>query len=143
VADRTNLTAAHAFFEAWNAGDLIQADSHEADDLVAERPGAPGPMNKEQTRAYTQNFLSAFPGSQFKIWLTVTDGGYVVDHWSITGTHRGTLYSPSGHPIPPTGKSVVLKGTLTSEVKDGKVLRSWGYFDLADLLGQIGLLPPM
>ena len=143
MADQTNLKAAHAFFDAWNAGDLIQADPYEADDMVAERPGAPGPMDKQQTRMYTQNFLSAFPGSQFKLWLTVTDGDYVVDHWSISGTNTGTLYSPSGAPIPPTGKTVVLKGTLTWEIKDGKVVRSWAYFDMGALLGQMGLLPPM
>jgi steroid delta-isomerase-like uncharacterized protein len=134
---------AHAFFDAWNAGDLSLADPYWSDDLVAERPGAPGPMDKQQTRMYHQNFLSAFPDSQFEILLTVADDDYVVDHWSASGTNTGTLYSPSGAAIPPSGRSIVVKGTLTSEVKDGKVFRSWGYFDMADLLGQIGVLPPM
>jgi predicted ester cyclase len=143
VADPTTLKAAHAFFDAWNAGDLSLADPYWSDDLVAERPGAPGPMNRQQTQMYHQNFLSAFPGSQFTIWLTVADGDHVVDHWSASGTNTGTLYSPSGAAIPPSGRSILVKGTLTSEIKDGKVVRSWGHFDLADLLGQIGVLPPM
>ncbi len=143
MADQANLKAAHAFFDAWNAGDLSQTDPYEADDLVGERPGAPGPMNRQQTFLYTQSFLTAFPGSQFEVWLTVADGDYVVDHWTATGTHAGPLLLPSGAQIPPTGKSIVLKGTLTSEVKDGKILRSWGYFDLASMLGQLGLVPAM
>jgi steroid delta-isomerase-like uncharacterized protein len=143
VSDQANFQAAHAFFDAWNAGDLSLADPYEADDMLSERPGAPGPMNKQQTRMYTQNFLTAFPGSQFEVWLTVADGSYVVDHWSIEGTHLGPLQSPSGVPIPPTGKSVILKGTLTSGIKDGKVARSWGFFDLASLLAQLGLVPAM
>ena len=92
---------------------------------------------------YHQNFLTAFPGSQFEVWLTVAEGDYVVDHWTASGVHNGTLYSPSGQPIPPTGKSVTLKGTLTSQIKDGKIVRSWGYFDLASLLMQIGVVPEM
>lgn len=143
MSDRTNLEAAHAFFDAWKAGDLSQADPYEAEDLLSERPGAPGPMDRQQTRMYLQNFLTAFPGSQFEVWLTVTGGDYVVDHWSIDATHTGPLYSPSGAAIPPTGKSITVKGTLTSEVKDGKVVRTWGYFDMAALLAQLGLLPAM
>jgi predicted ester cyclase len=143
VTDQENLKAAHSFFAAWNAGDLSQMDSYEAVDAIAERPGAPGPMDQQSTRMYIQNFLTAFAGSQFEVWLTVADGEYVVDHWSVSGVNNGTLYSPSGQPIPPTGKSVTLKGTLTSQVRDGKVVRSWGYFDLASLLMQIGVVPEM
>jgi steroid delta-isomerase-like uncharacterized protein len=143
VSDQGNLRAAHAFFDAWNAGDLSQLDPYQADDMVSERPGAPGPMNKQQTRMYDQSFLTAFPGSQFEVWLTVADGNYVVDHWTATGTHTGPLQSPSGAAIPPTGKSIVLKGTLTSEIEDGKVIRNWGFFDMAALLIQIGVVPAM
>jgi predicted ester cyclase len=73
----------------------------------------------------------------------VTEGEYVVDHWSITGTNTGPLHSPSGSVIPPSGKSVSLQGVLTSRVRNGKVLASWGYFDLAALLMQIGVVPAM
>ncbi len=67
---------------------------------------------------YSQNFLTAFPGSQFEVWLTVArKDKYVVDHWTAHGVHNGTLYSPSGQPIPPTGKNITLKGTLTSQVE--------------------------
>ena len=75
------------------------------------------------------------------MWLTVAEGDFVVDHWTVEGTHTGPLHSPSGAVFPPTGRSVTLQGTLTSEVKDGKVARSWGYFDMAALLGQLGLVP--
>jgi hypothetical protein len=67
VSDPANLNAAHAFFDAWNAGDLSQTDPYEADDMVSERPGAPGPLNRQQLRMYVQNFLTAFPGSQFEV----------------------------------------------------------------------------
>jgi hypothetical protein len=38
---------------------------------------------------------------------------------------------------------VTLVGSTTSQVKNGKVTRSWAFWDLSSLLGQMGLLPPM
>ena len=46
---------------------------------------------------YTQNFLTAFPGSKFEIVLTVAQGDYVVLHWKVGGgVHSGPLRTPSG-----------------------------------------------
>jgi hypothetical protein len=55
MSEQENIRAAHAFFNAWNAGDLSQADSYEADGFMAEGPGAAGPMNKEQNRMYLRD----------------------------------------------------------------------------------------
>ena len=144
MSEQDNIKAAHAFFDAWNAGDLSKADPYEADDFMAEGPGAAGPMNSEQNRMYVQNFLTAFPGSKFEVLLTITQGDYVVDHWKASGgLHSGPLHTPSGGVIPPTGKTATVVGSTTSLVKNSKVTRSWTFWDMASLLGQLGLLPPM
>jgi ketosteroid isomerase-like protein len=36
MSEQNNVKAAHAFFDAWNAGDLSKAAAYEADDFVAE-----------------------------------------------------------------------------------------------------------
>lgn len=138
-----NIQVAHAFFEAWNAGDLSKMDPVEADDLQAEAPGGPGPMNKTQNRMYSQGFLDAFPGSRFEVIRTIGQGDYVVTQWEATGTHSGPLGTPSGGTIPPTGKGVSVSGSTVSEVKNGKIKRSWTYWDMSGLLIQLGLMPAM
>ncbi len=144
MSEQENIKAAHAFFDAWNAGDLSKSDPYEADDFLAEGPGATGPMNKEQNRMYLQNFLTAFPGSKFEALLTVAQGDYVVVHWKVSGgAHTGPLRSPSGGVIPPTGKTATVVGSSTSQVKNGKITHSWAFWDMMSLLGQLGLLPPM
>ncbi len=143
MSEQENIKAAHALYEAWNAGDLSKADPYEADDFMAEGPGAPGPMNREQNRMYTQNFLTAFPGSKFEVMHTIAQGDYVAVNWKATGTHTGPLPTPSGGAIPPTGKSVTIMGSTTSQVKNGKITRSWTFWDMTSMLGQLGLLPPM
>jgi steroid delta-isomerase-like uncharacterized protein len=144
MSEQENIKAAHAFFEAWNAGDLSQADAYNAADFMAEGPGAPGPMNTEQNRMYSQNFLTAFPGSKFEILLTLAQGDYVVTHWKASGgANSGPLRTPSGGSIPPTGKTATVVGSTTTQLKNGKITRSWTFWDMASLLGQLGLLPPM
>jgi steroid delta-isomerase-like uncharacterized protein len=143
MSEQENIRAASSFFDAWNSGDLSKSAQFEANDMQAEAPGAPAPLNREQNRAYNQNFLTAFPGSKFEVVLTVAQGDYVVINWTITGKHNGPLVSPSGTTIPPTGKVSTLTGSTTSLIKNGKVVRGWTYFDMASLLTQLGLLPPM
>jgi len=144
MSEQENIKAAHAFFDAWNAGDLSKGDPYEADGFMAEGPGAAGPMNKQQNRAYIQNFLTAFPGSKFEALLTVVQGDYVVVNWKVGGgAHTGPLHTPSGGVVPPTGKTATLVGSTTSQVKHGKITHSWTFWDMTSLLGQLGLLPPM
>ena len=143
MSEQENIKAAHAFYDAWNAGDLSRGDAYEADGLMAEGPGAAGPMNKQQNRMYNQNFLTAFPGSKFEKLLTVAQGDYVVVNWKISGVHTGPMQSPSGGIVPPTGRTATVVGSTTSQVKNGKITHSHLFFDMTSLLGQLGLLPPM
>lgn len=143
MSEQENLKAANAFFEAWNAGDLRTSLVYLADDFKGEAPGSPAPMTGEQNLAYNQNFMTAFPGTKFKILLTVMQGDYVVINWMITGKNNGPLQSPSGAVIPPTGKMVTTTGSTTSQLRNNKIVYSWTFFDMAGLLGQLGLMPPM
>jgi len=143
MSEQDNIKAARATFDAWNAGDLSLIDRYRAEGFITDQPGAPGPMNGQQHRMFLQNFLTAFPGSKFEVWLTIAQGDYVVVNWRIGGVHTGPLQTPSGGIVPPTGKTIALIGSDTAQVKNGKVTHIWGHWDLASLLGQLGLLPPM
>ena len=73
----------------------------------------------------------------------MAEGEYVVTEWVATCTHTGPLVSPSGQSIPPTGKHAATHGSNTFEVKNGKVASTRVYWDMVELLGQLGLMPPM
>lgn len=143
MSEQENIKASMAFFEAWNAGDLSKNSAYIADNYIGEGPGRTAPMTSDQESQFNQNFLNAFPGSKFEILLTIVQGEYVVNHWKASGKNTGTLISPSGVAVPPSGKMVTLMGSTTSQVKNGKVVHSWAFWDMASLLTQIGLLPPM
>jgi len=143
MSEQENVKMAHAFFDAFNAHDLDRADAWVTDDYRAEGPGAAGPMSRDQVKAQNQGFITAFPDLHFEVRRTIADGDYVVVHWTGTGTHNGPLLTPSGGSIPPTGKKAMVSGSVTYEFRGGKAARAWNYWDMAGLLGQLGLLPPM
>ena len=143
MSEAETMKAALSFFEAWNAGDLSQGDAYEADTFMSESPGMTGPMNAEQNRMYNQVFLTAFPGSKFEILRTISQGNHVALNWKITGIHSGPLQTPSGGSIPPTGKTATVVGSTIIQIDNGKITHSWNYWDMASLLGQLGLMPPM
>ncbi len=144
MSEQENIKIAQSFFHSFNAHDLDAIDQSRANDFKDEYAvGAVGPMNKEQTRMYEANFMTAFPDIHFEVTLSVAQGDYVVMHWIATGTHTGPLGTPSGGTIEPTGKQATVPGSTTTEIKNARQTRSWTFWDMAGLLGQLGLLPPM
>ena len=75
--------------------------------------------------------------------LTVAQGDHVVAHWTPTGTHDGPLISPAGKRCHPTHKKVTTVGRSTFEIRNGKLVRGWTFWDMAGFLMQLGLMPPM
>lgn len=143
MSEQENVKVATAFFDYFNGHDLDAIGQLQADDFKSEAAGGTGSMNKEQDRMYLQNFLTAFPDLHFETTLAVAQGDHVVINWVVSGTHDGPLGTPSGGAIEPTGKKITVPGSSTYQIKDGKIARSATYWDMAGLLGQLGLLPPM
>jgi SnoaL-like polyketide cyclase len=44
--------------------------------------------------------------------------------------------------LPPTGRSFRVVGAGVGEVRDGLIVHATEYFNMADLLTQVGILPP-
>jgi ketosteroid isomerase-like protein len=56
-----------------------------------------------------------------------------------SGTHDERLATVTGETIPPTQRSVRVSGALLVEVRDGKIVREWSYWDQLSLLAQLGI----
>jgi ferritin-like metal-binding protein YciE/predicted ester cyclase len=140
-AMQENIKVAHATINALNAHDTDKFDQLEHDNIRVETPGAQGAFNKQQYHDYLQDFLVAFPDLHFDIMQTVCQDDTVVLNWTATGTQRGPLRSPQGASIPPTNAQVKMMGSSTIELKHGKALRTYVFFDNAALLSQLGMTP--
>jgi steroid delta-isomerase-like uncharacterized protein len=126
--------------EAFNRHDSQAFASRYAENAVVHDPAYPEPLRgREAIRQDTDDFLRAFPDLHGEIQTTIEDRERISYEMEMTGTHRGVLNVPAGD-IPPTGKRVRLKGAGFVEIdRDGQIVEEHRYYDVAGLLGQIGL----
>ena len=143
MSEQENLRIAEKLINALNAHALNQGQGLQSDDYKFEGPGASQALDRDQSRAYTQGFIDAFPDLHFENRQKIAQGDYVVINWVASGTHTGPLRTPTGATIPPTGKKAIVPGSTTYQFKDGKAVRGWTYWDMVTLLAQLGLMPGM
>jgi steroid delta-isomerase-like uncharacterized protein len=134
-----NKQIALSIIEALNARDLSLWSQHLAEDYIAELPGVSAPLNKTKAMGYHQRFVTALPNIHFEVLHVLAEGDYVLIHWMASGTHEERLATVTGETIPPTQRSVRVSGALLIEVRDGKIVRDWSYWDQLSLLAQLGI----
>ncbi|HEV2810706.1 MAG TPA: ester cyclase [Acidimicrobiales bacterium] len=81
----------------------------------------------------------AFPDNSIGNSVVFDAGDQGAEEARFTGTHSGTLHTPNGD-IPPTGKRMVSQYAAVVPVHDGKVTAFHMYFDVAEVLVQLGLM---
>jgi C-1 hydroxylase len=139
MSEEQNKQIALSLFEALNARDLSLWSQHLAEDYIAEHPGVSVLLNKTRSVGYNQRFVTAFPDIHFEVLSVLAEGDQVLIHWMGSGTHTERLATLTGETIPPTRRSVRVSGTELSEVRDGKIVRDWSYWDQLSLLAQLGI----
>jgi C-1 hydroxylase len=134
-----NKEIALSLFEALNARDLSLWSKHLADDYTAEHPGVSVPLDKTRSMGYHQRFVTALPDIHFEVLSVLAEGDHVLIHWTASGTHAERLATVTGETIPPTRRRATVSGALLTEVRDGKIVREWSYWDQLSLLAQLGI----
>lgn len=81
-----------------------------------------------------KTFYNAFRKDYEQIKVTVDktllDGDYAVTLCEVTAVHSAT------------GKPINFSGTSIAEIRDGKIVTAWNYFDFLSLNIQIGKITP-
>ena len=97
------------------------------------------PLNKTRSIGYHQRFVTALPNIHFEVLHVLAEGDYVLIHWRGSGAHAERLATVTGETIPPTRRRATVSGALLTEVRDGKIVREWSYWDQLSLLAQLGI----
>lgn len=135
------LTAlARSIYDAYNARDFQHAASYSTDDVeitnVATGEVARG---KEGIVAFLQGWATAFPDSHVEVVNIIAGENGAAAEFIARGTQDGPLVGPMGT-IPPTGRAVELRFIDVWEMRGDQIARGRTYFDMATMLGQLGLL---
>jgi predicted ester cyclase len=135
MADPKQVVARHV--EAFNARDADAEPWSDDGELVAPNASMHG---REQILGFLGVFWDAFLDGRLETSRVLAEGSEVAAEGQFVGTHTGVLRTPAGD-VAPTGRHLLL-GWMSSYVVRGDELASEHlYFDQADLLGQLGLMP--
>lgn len=123
------------YTDAWN--------SHDAAAIIAtfeaggtyNDPVTPGPLTGEAIGVYAKGLWDAFPDLSFETLSSIENGnGLLAAQWLMKGTNTGSMNG-----LPPTGKSISLRGADFVSVKGGKIHSIEGYFDGGAVPRSLGL----
>jgi predicted ester cyclase len=139
MSSEENKQIALSLLEALNVRNLSLWSQHLAEYYIAEHPGVSVPLDKTRSIGYQQRFVTALPNIHLEVLHVIAEGDHVLIHWKASGTHAERLATLTGETIPPTRRSVRVSGALLTEVRDGKIVREWTYWDQLSLLAQLGI----
>ena len=122
--------------ELFTEGDLSAVDRHLAPDFVDHDPTVPGTSGPDAMRQVAVMIREAAPDWRSDLERLTAEGDIVVEQFTASGTHRGTLWG-----VPPTGRRLVMPGINVFRLDDDRIVERWGRVDEAGLLRQLGLVP--
>jgi steroid delta-isomerase-like uncharacterized protein len=127
------------YVAAVNARDLdgVLALLHPQMEWVA--PGGVILRGAEQARTFLQAWLQAFPDAMYEVGAQVVGNGQAAFEATLTGTHWGTLRTQSGD-IPATGRAVRVPFAAVLALDGDQIATVHLYFDLLQLLTELGMV---
>lgn len=94
----------------------------------------------DEMQAWFRALFTAFPDFRFEVLDVMSSGEKAAVRWHATGTFNG---SGSFVGLRPNGRSVDVEGCDVLTVRDGKVVHNDAYLNGAEMVRQLGVLPPL
>jgi steroid delta-isomerase-like uncharacterized protein len=122
------------YIEAIASRDLDRVWSFYDDDIVYEDVAvAQIYRGIEETKRFYEKSMSALDVTWFVDTVYATDEGFGIS-WRMEGTHVSDLPG-----MPATGKSFSVPGASIARVRGGRIVHNRDFWNLLDLLKQLGL----
>lgn len=83
-----------------------------------------------------EGFIGMFTDLRIEKTATMSEGDRYGAEWVMTGIRTGDIPG-----LPATGRSFRVLGAGMGEVRDGLIVRATEYWNMADFLTQVGILP--
>ncbi|MCB1378904.1 MAG: ester cyclase [Alphaproteobacteria bacterium] len=131
----SNIETVNRYLNGWIARDADAVLATLDDTGTYEDPSSGGPISGAAFRAYMEGLWAVFPDLTFE---TESVGEMAPDliaaQWLMRGTNTGSMMG-----LPPTGKTVTLRGADFFRMKNGQIQSVTGYFDGGAVPRQLGL----
>lgn len=129
------IAVAQRYFDGWNRRDPAAVLETMAPNGTYADPTTGGPIGGQSFSGYMKGLFSAFPDVSFEVAsVGVAAPDLVAAQWVMRGTNTGSMYG-----LPPTGKSIELRGADFIRVSGDRIRSVDGYFDSGEVPRQLGL----
>jgi predicted ester cyclase len=135
MADPKSVVEHHV--ETFNARDVDANPWSNDADFVAPNGAMHG---RDAVMGFFGVFWNAFPDGRLELSNLLAEGSVVAAEGRFIGTHTGVLATPAGD-VAATGRPVDLRWMSSYQVRGDELASEHLYFDQAELLGQLGLMP--
>ncbi|HWZ44566.1 MAG TPA: ester cyclase, partial [Candidatus Saccharimonadales bacterium] len=97
------------------------------------------PLKLEESVAEGKGWRSAAPDLKMSADQMNVDGNMVTVAWTARGTHTGR----GNGLMKPTGKQILIHGSSTFRVVNGKIVEVWNNYNRNEVFRQLGVSPTM
>jgi len=125
---------------AFNAHDESALRSLIAPNATFSAPGDVRLVGKDAVIGYTNSWMKALPDAKLIVTHEIVSGPWVVQEFTFEGTHKAPLTSPMGT-IQATNRKVSGQCVSISRYENDLIVESRLYFDVVQLLTQLGVMP--
>jgi steroid delta-isomerase-like uncharacterized protein len=123
--------------EVWNKRKLEVISELISPSHALQAPNVSGSsIGPEAYKRQVLVFLEAYPDLRWTIEDTIAEKDKIVACWTFSGTHKGDYMG-----IPATNKKVSVDGITVHHIVGGKIMDSYGYFDVLGMIKQLGVAP--
>jgi steroid delta-isomerase-like uncharacterized protein len=136
--DATELVRAHDDY--WNKGDKDSFVANFTESCEITTSGGLVLRGLAGAEIFWEAWHGAFPDTHLTIRDIFGTDNQVATEATFEGTHTGTLHTPDGSQIPPTGKHVSAPYVAIFTLQGDKIAAKHLYFDQVELLTQLGLM---
>ncbi len=134
-----NLVAVTDVLNYWNTQDIEGMLQFYDDDITWTNVALEEVYRgKDEVRGFLRELFTGLPDLTFEVNHKFARGNQVSERWCIRGTHLGPLMG-----VPATGRSLEIPGVGMVVMRDGKFLSDWFILDLASVMRQVGIMPPL
>jgi steroid delta-isomerase-like uncharacterized protein len=127
-----------AYFDAIAARDVHALGEHWREDGVDEIVPIGVLRGRGEIRDFFRELFAAVPDLETQVVRVVAGDRLAALEWRMSGTFNGAPFQG----IDPTGNEVQMRGLDLFEVEDGQIVGNTGYYDGAEFVRQVGMMPP-
>jgi steroid delta-isomerase-like uncharacterized protein len=126
------------YLDAWNAHDPTAVASHMADDAIYEDVALGRVLHgPSEIASFVEEATRSSSDFRFEVVSLFTAGNDYANEWVMLGTNDRELRG-----VPATGRSFRVRGASIGRLDaSGRIVENRDYYNLAELLTQLGMLP--